>query len=438
MYNFGDSVNIRVINNVELKMKKPFLGCLFILILSSAPIFGSSSSVLEITAEGMGINERSAVEDAFRNAIEKSIGVYVDSETQIENNNLIKDNILTASKGYIEKYRVLSLNNQDGVTKITIKAIVKMQDVRNKLSSMNISTLNAGNSKNTYARLTSKNKWREDAEKILKKEFADILSTKSILQLLDIKLLEYRVKENEVTRDNMVPLILKFKISVNLDNYNEKIKNLSAVFDNLGASVSNKFNLSIVDSKIGCNFRQAQIAGQRFENFKAELKRNYKYRYYPHFGLVAHDESGYTLIHYRFPLEWREIYPWASVGGIFNRGSRIRMLNDIMVLSTLRGGNSILFEIPISFSEINNRHLDSLILLHSFDLYGALDCEWKPDFITGFNIAPFFLVNGICPSGVISYSFSLPFQYWIFIYETKIKMDLLYDLQSIELSFVEK
>ena len=73
------------------------------LILIFLPAIGfAEPETKEVTAQGVGASKREAVEDAFRNAIEESIGVYVSSETQMQNEKLIKDNILTSSNGYID------------------------------------------------------------------------------------------------------------------------------------------------------------------------------------------------------------------------------------------------------------------------------------------------------------------------------------------------
>lgn len=72
------------------------------LIFAFLPVMGfAEPETKEVTAKGVGSSEREAVEDAFRNAIEESIGLYVSSETQFQNEKLIKDNILTSSSGYI-------------------------------------------------------------------------------------------------------------------------------------------------------------------------------------------------------------------------------------------------------------------------------------------------------------------------------------------------
>ena len=80
---------------------------LFFLLFLLIPVvsFAEPQQIQGVTATGVGASEREAVEDAFRNAIEESIGLYVDSETKLQNDQLISDNILTSSKGYIHKYR---------------------------------------------------------------------------------------------------------------------------------------------------------------------------------------------------------------------------------------------------------------------------------------------------------------------------------------------
>ena len=47
------------------------------------------------------------MQNAFSEAIEQTVGVLVDAETVVKNDQLIRDEILTYSRGYVEKYEIV-------------------------------------------------------------------------------------------------------------------------------------------------------------------------------------------------------------------------------------------------------------------------------------------------------------------------------------------
>ena len=51
--------------------------------------------------------EKEALRDAFRNALEKEIGVQVKAETEVANLRLVKDRILTKAEGYVKNWKML-------------------------------------------------------------------------------------------------------------------------------------------------------------------------------------------------------------------------------------------------------------------------------------------------------------------------------------------
>ncbi len=57
------------------------------------------SSVREVIGKGYGMTREEALDDACRNAVECAVGLWVDSETLVENFELKKDEILTQSNG---------------------------------------------------------------------------------------------------------------------------------------------------------------------------------------------------------------------------------------------------------------------------------------------------------------------------------------------------
>lgn len=94
-----------------------------------------SANVRIVYGRGTGETKEEAEKDACRNAIEFAVGTFIDSETQLKNEQLIKDEILSHSNGYIEKYEVTGASRSKrglGV-EVDVKAWVKMQEARKKV-----------------------------------------------------------------------------------------------------------------------------------------------------------------------------------------------------------------------------------------------------------------------------------------------------------------
>jgi len=76
-------------------------------------------------AEGKTKGE--AVTNALRSAIEQAFGTFISSKTDIVNDNLMKDEIVSVSSGNIQKYDVLSTTAlPNGNTAVTVKADVSV------------------------------------------------------------------------------------------------------------------------------------------------------------------------------------------------------------------------------------------------------------------------------------------------------------------------
>ncbi|MDY6268388.1 MAG: hypothetical protein SPL39_05400 [Selenomonadaceae bacterium] len=92
--------------------------------LSLAFVLPSAAQAAYVTATGQGGDERSALHDAMRAAVEQEVGVYLDSRTKVQNYRILQDTIYAQSEGYISSYDVLSHETIGDVHRITIRADV--------------------------------------------------------------------------------------------------------------------------------------------------------------------------------------------------------------------------------------------------------------------------------------------------------------------------
>lgn len=87
----------------------------------------TDSKVAVLTVSGSGKTQDEAKQSALRNAIEQAFGTFISSNTQIFNDQLVKDEIVSVSSGNIQEYSVISeVQTPDGNWSNTIKAKVSI------------------------------------------------------------------------------------------------------------------------------------------------------------------------------------------------------------------------------------------------------------------------------------------------------------------------
>ena len=92
----------------------------------------------KVICDGYGPDAEVALQNALRNAVEQAVGSYVSSETQIENDELIKDEVLSLSHGFIKEYRKLSESQFDEEVKVVVAAIIVEKQVIESLEASGI------------------------------------------------------------------------------------------------------------------------------------------------------------------------------------------------------------------------------------------------------------------------------------------------------------
>lgn len=118
---------------------------IFFLWLFTIPLFLSAANSQEpekiekVVVSGIGIDAEKAKQNAIRNAVEQVIGVYVSADTIVANSQLIKDEILSYSGGYVKEVKtILQKKEDDGLFTVQIEALVVSNKLKKKLESINI------------------------------------------------------------------------------------------------------------------------------------------------------------------------------------------------------------------------------------------------------------------------------------------------------------
>lgn len=80
--------------------------------------------------------EKKALSEAFRNAVEKGLGVWLKSQSQVKDFELKKDEILTRADGYVTYHEVVSKSQDAGTFSVTVKVKVSVEKIGTDIKAM--------------------------------------------------------------------------------------------------------------------------------------------------------------------------------------------------------------------------------------------------------------------------------------------------------------
>lgn len=113
-----------------------------LLVLLAANIYAAETDRIEsVVSTGIGVDAEGAKKNAICNAIEQVVGTYISSETMVKNNELITDQILSYSGGFVKESKILSQGKSvDGLYTVKIETQVVATKLKAKLQELNIAT----------------------------------------------------------------------------------------------------------------------------------------------------------------------------------------------------------------------------------------------------------------------------------------------------------
>jgi hypothetical protein len=95
---------------------------------------GTTGDTIDVMATGIGIDQDAALRSAFRSAVQQAVGALISTETLIANEEVVSDQILSFSAGFVESYeQVGEPRTIDGLVSIQIAAKVKRNDLNDRL-----------------------------------------------------------------------------------------------------------------------------------------------------------------------------------------------------------------------------------------------------------------------------------------------------------------
>ena len=122
-----------------------------------------NEKVVSLVVNGCGNTKEKAIQNALRSAIEQAFGTFVSANTEVLNDELIKDEIATVSSGNIKSYKELSIDQYDGLYDVTVQAIVSIGQLTQFIQSKGVQADLAGASFVMNMKMRELNKKNEAA-----------------------------------------------------------------------------------------------------------------------------------------------------------------------------------------------------------------------------------------------------------------------------------
>jgi hypothetical protein len=119
---------------------------LLLMLLIFVPIRSEAQDAITVKSKGVGDifagrearARDAAIEDALRRAVEQAVGMFLHSETIVQNGDILNDSVYSRSKGYIRKYVILKEVADSKLYNVVVEADVSTGKLRNDLSAIGL------------------------------------------------------------------------------------------------------------------------------------------------------------------------------------------------------------------------------------------------------------------------------------------------------------
>ena len=184
--------------------------------------------IVEVVAQGMGTDANVALLNAYSNAVQQALGQYVDAETLVQNDTIVRDKILTYSKGFIQEATKVNESQANGLFQVTIRAKVKRQQLLEQAKASNIS-VKAVEGVSLHAKVMSEIKQEQNASALLEKALLPFIGT----DLMRAEL----VGEPKAVKEEQGNITLSYPISLFIDenSYKKAANELTTILDKIAS-----------------------------------------------------------------------------------------------------------------------------------------------------------------------------------------------------------
>ncbi|MFZ4791700.1 MAG: DUF4124 domain-containing protein [Candidatus Competibacteraceae bacterium] len=285
--------------------------------------------IVEVVAQGMGIDVNSALLNAYSNAVQQALGLYVDAETLVQNDQIVQDKILTYSKGFIQEATTVKQSQVNGLFQVNIRAKVKRQQLLEQAKANNI-TVKAVEGVSLHAQVESQVKQEKDAKALLEKAFLPLI-VGTDLHRADIvpstKEQPNPIINKEKSDDNFVTLDYKVRVWIDVTEYLKYLKNnLFPILNQIAVRKKPEFTLKIESNDDNNEF-----------GYRVRMDSGYNEKEIP-LNILTYRDKAITMSKWQSFIVPKDIMPQQLVK---NDGNGIVGCGRIIELSLLDENNEI-------------------------------------------------------------------------------------------------
>jgi hypothetical protein len=190
--------------------------------LNSRPLFAQNEVVarafpldglvIVVKSKGQGDTSEKAEKSALLRAVVKAVGALVDQETLVKNDELVRDQILSVSSGFVKSFKAVqeAKKNLEGEYETVLEVVVEKRKLERSLSEKGLVKA-ISNAKDVWAETLSKNATADDAMRMLEAKLPSLIE-----RLFSVSFFEENPKPVLLSRDsskNTAKLLWWVKIS---------------------------------------------------------------------------------------------------------------------------------------------------------------------------------------------------------------------------------
>jgi hypothetical protein len=101
----------------------------------SANAQSQNDKITSIVISGSGKTQEEAKNNTLKSAISQTFGAFISSRSEINNDSLVEDNIVSISNGTIKKYDIISQLEVNGIYYVTLKVEISLLKLTNFIKS---------------------------------------------------------------------------------------------------------------------------------------------------------------------------------------------------------------------------------------------------------------------------------------------------------------
>ena len=189
----------------------------FVALLFSCLKISAQVNEVKLVASGEGMTETEAVHNALRSAIEQTYGVFVSANTDILNDDLVKDEVVTVSSGNIHSYKTLGcVELENGNKSVQVEAVVSVSSLVDFAKAKGATCEFAGAVFGANLKMVNLNK--ENAEKALEHLYEQLNAIAS-------NMYDYELNVGEPKVDGNIEITVLVKANENYKQFTDLVYN---------------------------------------------------------------------------------------------------------------------------------------------------------------------------------------------------------------------